>query len=100
MADKLGLILKFNNIYNDYNTEELKDHFNSFLKERTEQGYLNEDEIFCKRWKRCGGKLWIGLLINLNVNYSTQYNGSLYLSVVNYFFNFLFFLCVYYIIVK
>lgn len=83
MADKLGLILKFNNNYNEYTNEELKEHFYSFFeRERTDNGYLDEDEVFCKRWQKCGGKLWIGLLINLNATYTTQNNGSLYLSVV------------------
>jgi len=83
MVDKLGIFLKFNNNYKEYGSEELNDHFYSFFeRERTEQGYLTEDTVFCNRWIKCGGQLWIDLQVNLNANYTVENTGSLYLSVV------------------
>ena len=82
MVDKLGIFLKFNNNYKEYSSEELNDHFYSFFeRERTEQGYLTEDTVFCNRWIKCGGQLWIDLQVNLNANYTVENTGSLYLSV-------------------
>ena len=57
MADRLGIMLKFNNSYEEYNHESIKDHFYSFFeRERTDNGYVDEDETFCKRWSKCKGK--------------------------------------------
>ena len=84
MADKLGILLKFKNNYSAYNSEELKDHFYSFFeRERTPEGYINENELFCSRWRKCGGKIWVNVSINLNANYSVNNQGSLFLSLSN-----------------
>ena len=84
MADKLGILLKFTNNYAAYQSEEIKDHFYSFFeRERTSEGYLNENEVFCNRWHKCGGKIWVNISANLNANYSVDNQGCLYLSMVN-----------------
>ena len=84
MADKLGILLKFTNNYAAYQSEELKDHFYSFFeRERTSEGYLNENEVFCNRWHKCGGKIWVNISANLNANYSVDNQGCLYLSMAN-----------------
>ena len=84
MADKLGILLKFTNNYAAYQSEELKEHFYSFFeRERTSEGYVNENEVFCKRWRKCGGKIWVNISINLNANYSVDNLGNLYFGLVN-----------------
>lgn len=83
MVDKLGIFLKFNNSYKEYSNKELNEHFYSFFeRERNEQDYLTEDTVFCNRWGKCGGQLWIDLQVNLNANYTVENTGSLYLSVI------------------
>lgn len=82
MVDKLGIFLKYNNNYKEYSNKQLNEHFYSFFeRERSDQGYLSEDIVFCNRWIKCGGQLWIDLQVNLNANYTVENTGSLYLSV-------------------
>ena len=84
MADRLGIMLKFNNSYEDYNDDSIKDHFYSFFeRERTDNGYVDEDETFCKRWSKCKGQMWVDLMFNLNTTFYNTNVGSLYLSSVN-----------------
>ena len=84
MADRLGIMLKFNNSYEDYNDDSIKDHFYSFFeRERTANGYVDEDETFCKRWSKCKGQMWVDLMFNLNTTFYNTNVGSLYLSSVN-----------------
>lgn len=84
MADRLGIMLKFNNSYEDYNDDSIKDHFYSFFeRERTDNGYVDEDETFCNRWSKCKGDMWVNLMFNLNTTFYNTNVGSLYLSSVN-----------------
>jgi len=84
MADKLGIMLKFTNSYEEYNDDSIKDHFYSFFeRERTDNGYVDEDETFCKRWTKCKGQMWVNLMFNLNTSFYNTNVGSLYLSSVN-----------------
>ena len=84
MAERLGIMLKFTNSYEEYNDDSIKDHFYSFFeRERTDNGYVDEDETFCKRWSKCKGQMWVDLMFNLNTTYYNTNVGSLYLSSVN-----------------
>ncbi len=84
MAERLGIMLKFTNTYEEYNNESIKDHFYSFFeRERTDNGYVDEDETFCKRWSKCKGEMWVNLMFNLNTSYYNTNVGSLYLRSVN-----------------
>ena len=84
MAERLGIMLKFTNSYEEYNDDSIKDHFYSFFeRERTDNGYVDEDETFCKRWSKCKGQMWVNLMFNLNTTYYNTNVGSLYLSSVN-----------------
>jgi len=84
MVDKLGIMLKFNNTYQEYNQEEIKEYFYAFFeRERTEQGYIEEDANFSKRWKKCNGQLWVYLMANINSSFYSSNVGSLYLSITS-----------------
>jgi len=84
MVDKLGIMLKFNNTYQEYNQEEIKEHFYAFFeKERTDQEYIEEDANFSKRWKKCKGQLWVYLMANINSSFYSSNVGSLYLSITS-----------------
>jgi len=84
MAERLGIMLKFTNSYEEYNDESIKDHFYSFFeRERTDNGYVDEDETFCRRWSKCKGQMWVNLMFNLNTSFYNTNIGSLYLSSVN-----------------
>ena len=84
MVDKLGIMLKFNNTYQEYNQEEIKEYFYAFFeRERTEQGYIEEDANFSKRWKKCNGQLWVYLMANINSSFYSSNIGSLYLSITS-----------------
>ena len=84
MAERLGIMLKFTNSYEEYNDDTIKDHFYSFFeRERTDNGYVDEDETFCKRWSKCKGQMWVNLMFNLNTSFYNTNVGSLYLSSVN-----------------
>ena len=43
--------------------------------------YLSEDHLFCKRWRDCGGDLWIDLGTNLNHTGVIDYKGCLSLNI-------------------
>ena len=43
--------------------------------------YLSEDYLFCKRWRDCGGDLWIDLGTNLNHTGVIDYKGCLSLNI-------------------
>ena len=74
----------FGNSYEEYNDDTIKDHFYSFFeRERTDNGYVDEDETFCKRWSKCKGQMWVNLMFNLNTSFYNTNVGSLYLSSVN-----------------
>ena len=84
MAERLGIMLKFTNTYEEYNDDSIKEHFYSFFeRERTDNGYVDEDETFCNRWSKCKGDMWVNLMFNLNTTYYNTNVGSLYLSSVN-----------------
>ena len=84
MAERLGIMLKFTNTYEEYNDDTIKEHFYSFFeRERTDNGYVDEDETFCNRWSKCKGDIWVNLMFNLNTTYYNTNVGSLYLSSVN-----------------
>lgn len=43
--------------------------------------YLSEDYLFCKRWRDCGGDLWMDLGTNLNHTGVIDYKGCLSLNI-------------------
>lgn len=43
--------------------------------------YLSEDYLFCKRWRDCGGELWMDLGTNLNHTGVMDYRGCLSLNI-------------------
>lgn len=43
--------------------------------------YLSEDYLFCKRWRECGGELWLDLSTNLNHTGVMDYKGCLSLNI-------------------
>jgi len=44
--------------------------------------YLSEDWLFCNRWKKIGGSLWIDITINLNHTGIEDFQGSLLSSLL------------------
>ena len=44
--------------------------------------YLSEDWLFCDRWKKIGGSLWIDITINLNHTGIEDFQGSLLSSLL------------------
>ena len=38
--------------------------------------YLSEDWMFCNRWRKLGGKIYVDVSINLSHTGIEQYNGS------------------------
>ena len=43
--------------------------------------YLSEDYLFCKRWRECGGELWLDLSTNLNHTGVMDYKGCLSINI-------------------
>jgi len=44
--------------------------------------YLSEDWMFCHRWKKMGGNIWIDVSINLTHTGIEDYNGSFIASII------------------
>ena len=44
--------------------------------------YFSEDWLFCHRWSKMGGKLWIDISINLTHTGVEDYKGSLLSSLL------------------
>jgi len=44
--------------------------------------YLSEDWLFCHRWKKMGGSIWIDVTINLTHTGNTDYKGSYLSSII------------------
>ena len=43
--------------------------------------YLSEDYLFCKRWRKLGGELWLDLSSNLNHTGTMDFIGSLMMNI-------------------
>ena len=60
----------------------LEDHENKYAFALFDCGvednhYLSEDWLFCNRWNKIGGSLWIDVSINLSHSGLEDYHGSL-----------------------
>jgi hypothetical protein len=44
--------------------------------------YLSEDWLFCNRWSKIGGSIWLDVTINLTHTGVQDYNGSFLSSIL------------------
>jgi len=76
--------LKYKNNVAGYHVGNSADNFyNLFDTDIDDESrvYLSEDYLFCKRWRNCGGDLWLDLSINLNHTGSIDYVGCLGMNI-------------------
>lgn len=79
--------LKYRNNVAGYHVENTEDNFYNFFDvgiDDESRVYLSEDYLFCKRWRECGGDLWLDLSINLNHTGSIDYVGCLGMNIGQY----------------
>ena len=59
------------------------DHAFALFDCGVEEGhYLSEDWLFCHRWKKMGGSIWIDVTISLTHTGNTDYKGSYLASII------------------
>ena len=68
-------------------TNTLKHHENKYAYALFDCGveddhYLSEDWMFCSRWRKMGGDIWMDVSVNLTHTGNTEYKGSLIASMV------------------
>ena len=64
------------------NEEENKCAFALFDSGVAEGKYYTEYEMFCERWKKMGGSIWINISVNLTHIGNHYFKGSLYYSLI------------------
>jgi len=78
--------LKYKNNVAGYYQEDsnIEDYFYTLFDTEIDpesKVYLSEDYLFCKRWRECGGDLWMDLGTNLNHTGVIDYKGCLSLNI-------------------
>lgn len=74
-----------NNVAGYYNDgTNIEDYFYTLFDtdiDSESKVYLSEDYLFCKRWRECGGDLWMDLGTSLNHTGIFEYKGCLSLNI-------------------
>ena len=91
MMIKRGVIEKLSEDYQHTKSTDdvnyLEEHENKYAYALFDCGvedghYLSEDWLFCNRWKKIGGKVYIDVSINLSHTGIEQYNGSFLSTII------------------
>jgi len=68
-------------VCNDLPTSVNENAFFLFNSGIEKYQYYNDEQMFCKRWKKMGGSAWINVTINLTITDEQYYKGSFYNSI-------------------